>query len=163
MSKKSPQEAKIFKKQGNFVSPFFKFYNGFFYQLFLVLHWLLSVVRCSWRSSVLRGFRYPPPQPQISPPEPQNPSADRISPTSASIYFDGQMTLFVPGRGSKANLQNSHQHLVLCPCKQVSLGSLSTGSPASHLFFREGSMYSQAHISLFQHLLASVAPCDQGS
>ena len=64
-----------------------KFYNGFFIGFFLVLHWLLSVVRCSWRSSVLRGFRYPPPQPQISPPEPQNPSADRISPTSASIGF----------------------------------------------------------------------------
>ena len=37
--------------------PIFQFYNGFFWiGFFLVLHRLFSTVRCSWRSSVLRGF-----------------------------------------------------------------------------------------------------------
>ena len=142
MSKKSPQ---------NFVSLFFRgevlkcFYRFFWFCIgFLV------------PSGALGGVVFL----EVS----DNPHLSlRYSHLSLNLSFDGQRTLFVPGRGSKANLQNSHQHLVLCPCKQVSLGSLSTGSPASHLFFREGSMYNQAHISLFQHLLASVAPCDQGS
>ena len=57
LSKKSPQEAKIFKKQGNFVRQFFRgeILQCFFLDwLFLVLHRLFfSTVRCSWRSSVL--------------------------------------------------------------------------------------------------------------